>query len=151
MRLSLLLTVAAVSLMACGGQSDPIGPDLDDAEVTARIDGEGFVSATASVVREGGRFTISASATNPARLISFTFPDVGTATHTIGAGFPSAATVTIQGQPWGAGGSAGGGSVSVTSVSDSRITGTFSFGLVATGGQQPANLSVTQGQFDIRF
>lgn len=146
---SLLLVLG--TLAGCGGQSGPTGPDLGDADLTARIDGEPFVSVTESVVRSDGVITVSATATNPTRTITFTVPDLGSATHVIGPTFAASASVTIEGKAWSAGGAAGGGSIAITTITASRIVGTLNFGLVATGGQQPNTISVTEGVFDIQF
>ena len=151
MRLSLLVVPGVLAVLACGGQTGPTGPDPGDAELTARMNGETFVSVSTSVARQDGTITVSASATNPARMITFTIPDVGAATHVIGPTFPAVASATIQNQAWGAGGAAGGGTISVANVTASRIVGSFSLGLVALGGQQPATISVSQGVFDISF
>ena len=146
-----LCLVGAVSALACGGQEGPTDPDLDDAEVTARIDGVPFASNTVSVTHAAGAVTVTATAANPTRTITFTFPDQGSGTFPIGAGMPTSAGLTMDTKAWVASGAAGGGSISVTTSSATSLVGTFTLGLTATGGQTPANVAISQGIFDIEL
>ena len=134
------LAAAAVVLLsaACGGK-------------TATIDGTAW---TALAVTTG-------LATGPTRLISGT--DV---TRTLVIGFaPSTGTqltgstsvvfcrLIIGSQTWQAGLTYGGtGTVSVTTLTSTRVVGTFSFTAPgATAGTTPATRTLASGTFDVRF
>src|SRR5690606_37100835 len=77
--------------------------------------------------------------------------DGGAGTFPMGTGQVTSAGLTMDNKAWTAGGTAGGGTVVVNTSNESRLAGTFNFGLVATGGQTPAQVAISQGVFDIEL
>src|SRR5690606_8598992 len=140
-----LCLVGAVSALACGGQEGPTDPDLDDAEVTFRIDGEPFASSLVVVTHAPGTITVTATATNPNRTLTFTIPDGGAGTFPMGTGQVTSAGLTMDNKAWTAGGTAGGGTVVVNTSNESRLAGTFNPGRRAAGVQTPAQVAISQG------
>jgi len=149
------VVVALLTLVVgCGGDGTPrppTGPDDSEAALTARIDGVPFASVFATVGHSAGQVFINAGVGDPLRAIGFQFPDQGPDQFMMAPGNPVSAGVTIGNAPWVAGGDMGGGSISVTTSTANRIAGTFEFTVVAQGGQQPAELTVTEGGFDITY
>lgn len=150
-RLSSKACALALALLstACG---DGLTALLDgEGPVMARIDGGPFAATLATVSRNNGRVNVNAVGTFE-RGIAFTFPDDGVGTYSIGPGQLVSVGVTIgTDQNWIAGAANGSGSIEVTTLTDSRIAGTFFFSVVATGEETPNPLSITEGVFDIEY
>lgn len=144
------LTLPCLLLAAACG-SDGTGPGPGSGPITAVIDGVSFVAEFATVSRSGNQVSVNGASSGPPRAIGFTFADAGTGTYTIGPGLLVAAGVTIGNEAWTAGGDLGSGTISVTTFTESRIAGTFTLSLVATGNQSPQTVTVTNGQFDITY
>lgn len=140
-----LPAVASLVLVGCG-PDDPVAPDPETAPVTALIDGELFIAESAVVDRSGFEVSIAASASGQ-RSIGFDFPDQGSANYLIGPGNPVSARVTIGNSTWLAGEAIGSGTITVTTLTQARIEGSFRFTLV--GGPNPAAREVTNGRFVI--
>lgn len=148
-RLSSTACALALALLstACGeGLTVPLAGPL-----TARIHGTPFVATLPTLSRNNGRINVNGVSTSD-RAIAFAFPDEGLGTYSVGAGqFVSVAVTIGPDQSWIAGASNGSGSIEVTTFTDSRIAGTFSFSLVATGEETPNPLLITEGRFDIEY
>lgn len=151
MRASSVAGICVALLLGCGGQEGPTGPDLDDAELTATVAGTPFISTVASVTRVNGTISVSATAADPVRSLTFTVPDQGEASYGIGAGSTASALVVEGTKSWVANGAIGGGTVAITLISAHRITGSVSLSLGATGSTTPATITVGQGVFDIAY
>lgn len=150
-RLSSIACALALVLVATACSDGLIPPIEGEGPMKARIDGSPFVAALATVSRSSDRVNVNAAGPSQ-RGIAFTFPDQGPGTYTIGTGQLVSAAVTIgTDQSWIAGASNGSGSIQVTTFTESRIVGTFSFSVVATGGQTPNRLQITEGTFDIEY
>jgi hypothetical protein len=125
--------------------------------MTATING---VSWTAEVVRggavlAGNAMTIGATSDDRTS-INFSAP-AALGTVTLGALIPASATlVTRSGAvatgSWTAGGSQGGGSITVTTITNDGATGTFLFTMVPiVGTGASGNRIVANGTFTVRF
>jgi hypothetical protein len=151
---SISLRVASVALLvfglACGSDDKGTGPDDQTGPMTALIDGESFVAEFATVDQAGGQVYVNGAAL-PQRAIGFTFPTEGVGTYTMAVGQLVAAGVTIGNDAWIAGSGSGGGTITVTTFTADRLVGTFQLSVVASGGQAPQTLSVTNGKFDISY
>jgi hypothetical protein len=148
----LALSALALALLvlgaACG--DGPAAPG-DEGPMTARIDGERFVAETATVSRGNGQVYLNGGSSSQ-RSIGFTFPDEGTGIYEIGSGQLVSAGVSIgTDQSWIAGASNGSGWIEVTTLTVSRIAGTFQFSLVAVADETPSPLEVTEGSFDVAY
>jgi len=150
---AIALTASAV-LAACG-DSSPAGPS-GSASISAQLNGApwsvGGVYARATRNQVG---SIGITAVDPgvAYSLGITLSEVeGPGTYTLHDTFPLRFAVVTVGtaQGWGSTYGGGGGSVTITSLSETRITGSFNF----TAGPAPSSsetemLTVTNGQFDL--
>lgn len=160
------LLVALVAL-ACGGGDGPSEPEAPDADgyMTARIDGSawrsdaiyvnaGAVATGAGIIAiQGTRVSgsdalaISISLMNVPR--PGTYP-LGTAAAV--AGGSAAIAQSESGQPpdaWNTPLSGAAGTITIASISDTRITGTFEFKAEAVSGSASGERAVTEGRFDL--
>jgi len=148
----LLLSTAS----GCGSDDSPTGPEEltleGPASLVARIDGDAFVSEFATAGRAADQVFINAGA-GGSRAIGFTFPDQGTGTFSIGEGRAVSVGLSIGSGKWVAGQGLGSGTIEVTTFTETRIAGTFSFVVVTQGGGlgSPITRDVTDGSFDIEF
>jgi hypothetical protein len=135
---------------ACGGDSTT-GPGTTGA-MSATIDGAHWTSSLgAAASHASGAYGVGGS--NSSFTLGIGFADTGVGTYEVSATSPTNLIVTQQGgAAWVANVTGGSGSVTVTSVSATRITGTFNFTAIplpnsgATG-----NRTITNGTFDITF
>jgi hypothetical protein len=157
--------VLSLALVACGGDASPTGSGgpnepiiTSNGWMTATINGS-FWSAefiTPATGQVGQIRTVGGSSQN-GTTVAFAWMDNGDTTFTVGApnsiGFN--AVVAVAGQGYQAGppdlGIGGSGTMTITSLTANRISGTFSFELVRTSGQSGPGASITNGQFDITF
>jgi hypothetical protein len=145
---SVLATLLLVTLVACGGD-DPAGPDLTAGPLSARIDGVVYTAVSAFAVNSGGIVAVGASNLSGEGL-GFGFQGSTTGTYTIGPSIPTTANITTGSDVWSAGPGTGSGSVVITTLTSTRVAGTFAFEVVSTTGT-PANRSITEGTFDVDF
>lgn len=154
---SRVLVVAALAwAVGCGGDSTGPGdptPDPSESSITARIDGQAWTANVGvHAVRASGAVGIAGG--DGAVLISLGFVG-GTGTFTIGG--PSGANGTVSEangtRVWStATGPGGSGSITVTSIDDTRVVGTFSFVAPATANTGATGTrTVTEGAFNVRF
>ena len=120
---------------------------------TASLDGgASFTAATATITSANGRLLIIAS-NGPNESMGLGF-DLRTGTQSSGTGGTATASYVRIGQgSWGAGPNlaASSGTLTLTTASANRVVGTFSFGLVTTGGSTPATRQLTNGRIDIKY
>jgi hypothetical protein len=156
MRINSALAVLLPVLLAACGSSGPTGPTpLANGTFTAKIDGSSFNATSAAVVPlggggGGGGFSIGGGNTG-GQTIGFAWVG-GTGTYPIGAGNATIGTHTYMGHTWSASSAQGSGSITVTSVTASHVTGTFSFVLqpdAASGAT--GTRTVTAGSFDLTY
>ncbi|MEX0856165.1 MAG: DUF6252 family protein [Gemmatimonadota bacterium] len=160
-----LYVMLALVLVACGGDSSPTesggpnGPIITaNGWMSATINGSPWSAQfiTPVIGQSGHVWTIGGSGAN-GTTVSFAWMDNGGSTYTVGdpnsVGFNS--VVAIAGQGYQAGpanlGIGGSGTMTITSITANRITGTFSFTLVRAQGEPGAGASITNGQFDITY
>lgn len=148
MRRAPLITLSflAGSICASCGGENAIEPGPDTGPLTAFIDGDEFIAASATTTNVQGQVTITAAGSDQ-RSLTFQFPDRGTSNYVIGPGNPVTAEVTIGTERWVADENGGGGTISVTDFIPSFISGSFELTLV--GGPNQATMRVTSGRFII--
>jgi hypothetical protein len=155
MRAVQLSLVLVLVLAACGG--DAVGPDLDGSPMSATIDGVRWAAASTpgavAVIRTELFVVIGGSDVNLVA-VSLSMPAVS-APGTYPLVPPTAYHGLVQEQQertWTSGQPGGSGSVTITSVSDARIAGTFEFAaLPAPGTSATGTRQVTNGRFDVTF
>lgn len=137
-----------LTLVACGSDSPSDPLDLG-ASMSARIDGQAW-NATIALGGPPDAFT-AVSGSDGNRTIAFAFPgNQGPGTFTIGGTVGVNANLTIGATQWVAGIQGGSGAITVTTISQERIAGTFAFTMeAAETGTNPSTRTVTEGQFDI--
>jgi hypothetical protein len=157
-----LATLLAFSLAACG-EDDPTGPDGGGNNTfSASVDGQSMNVSGAAVTaaRNGNVLAIGATQTSggTTTLVTITLTDVtGTGTFQLNPNFAGQfGQVTRSGggtnSSWTTVLAPGTGSVTITNYAADRITGTFQFtGQAAPGTAATGQLSVTSGNFDLRF
>ncbi len=141
-------TLLLVALVACGGD-DPAGLNVTAGPLSARIDGVVYTAVSAFAVNSGGIVGVGASNLSGEGL-GFAFQGSTTGTYTIGPSIPTTANITFGSDVWSAGPGTGSGSVVVTTLTTTRVAGTFAFEVVSTTGT-PAMRSITEGTFDITY
>jgi len=146
-----LLLASLGALLACGGDS-PAGPGnvLGNGPVTALVDGVAWTAVAAVATNGGGFIAVGASAAGGEGL-GFAVQGTTTGTYNIGGTSPTNANYSIGGSSWVAGGMTGSGSIVITTLTSTRVAGTFAFEAVSLTGGLPATKSVTQGMFDVTF
>lgn len=137
-----LLTLAVGA--ACESLS-PIEPGPDTGPLTAYIDGEAFVAetATSSILPTG----IVVRAEQGDRVIRFEVTNRGPSNYLVGQGNPVSAEVRIGSDVWVAEGEVGSGTISITDVFPSFVSGQFDLQLVRPVDEN--EIEVTLGRFVI--
>ncbi len=163
--------LAMMFLSACGGSSDESsppammgpGPSTTTGGVfSAKIDGVAWTATTVSTLRDAGSLSATGAAflgggTTTSAALGFTLVGTGAVTYPVNAS-SGAANVNLQ----IIGGSAPGGwanfvsgssgSIVVTSVTATGMSGTFSFTLGPVAGTGAlGNKTVTEGVFNVTF
>lgn len=144
-------------LAACGGSTTGPSGGGNTAAFTAQIDGAAWNSLTISTSAHGstnGTFTLIGAVTSPTQTsMSLTLWNIGApGTYPLGVGptVPGGtANVTTGIQTWSTPLSGAAGTVTVTAVSATKITGTFSFVATPFSGGASGNRTVAQGTFDL--
>ncbi|MES2305223.1 MAG: DUF6252 family protein [Gemmatimonadota bacterium] len=156
-RLSLSVALAAFCLAGCGSSSSGPSDGGNTAAFSAKIDGAAWNSLAISTSAHGsanGTFTLIGSITSPTQTsMSLTLWNIGApGTYPMGVGptVPGGtATIVTGAQSWSTPLSGAAGTVTVTAVSATSITGTFSFVAAPVSGGATGNRTVTQGTFDL--
>lgn len=156
--------LGTIAVVACGGDGggNPTGVNANgnaagDGAVTATINGTAWRSSKAldhALRANANAQVITLSATNlPTSIAIALGPITNPATFSMDAGNPSNAVVTMTNGAtttiWSTGLSGGKGTITVTTLTSTRIAGTFSFDAVSNAGA--ATLHVTNGTFDLAF
>lgn len=153
------LTVLTLGLAGCGGDDDPVAPagpgnnNTGAGTMTALIDGVAWTAVATTGVNQSGIVAIGGSNLGGVLGIGLGFAGTMADTYLIGPGHIGNGNVTsLAGSGWVASGGNGNGTINVTSLTATRIIGTFSFTAPATvAGTTPAVRVVTQGTFDVPF
>lgn len=137
--------ILVILVAACSGD-DPTG--LADFTLSATIDGTPWTATYANAVPSGS--VIGVGAGDMAGIaMGFAFGAGGTGTYSIGPGELYNANYTVDGVAWAATPFQGSGSITVTSLTSSRVAGTFQFEGASVGQTPETTVSVTNGRFDL--
>lgn len=149
-----LYVTSLVLVAACGGGGGP-GNNNNAGNMSASIDGAGWSATSAtSSANAGGIFTITGVQVGSGTSVTMTLYSIGApGTFPLGVGSTVAgglASVVSGTSGWSTPLSGDAGSVTVTSVSPTRIVGSFTFTAAAvTPPGSTGNRVVTQGRFDV--
>ncbi len=150
---SVVALAAALALAGCGSDSSPTGGG--SAGISASMNGTAWSASSASAQHNAAAnllviFALPAGSQQYGMSINISGFQ-GTGTHTFGPGNQALAVVTVGAeQGWNTVQAQGSGSVTVTSFSSSRVTGTFSFTAhPSLTSSQTGPMVVTNGQFDL--
>jgi hypothetical protein len=154
--LTAVVLISHLAVAGCGGDDDPTNPtggSSGTGSVTATIDGAAWSAGFAQAVNNSGIVGVGSSSTSSEKVIGFGWVDTGASTYTIAPGSATNGTVTILGgSGWSASGDMGSGTVNVTTLTATRVAGTFSFTAPRyTGTDTPDPTVVTNGSFDVEF
>lgn len=130
-------------------------PDNAGSKVTATINGVAFAAGSAaSVLTTGASPTLTLNGNNLERTISISVANVpATGTYALSSATP-VRTIQVTGAPgsatatWASQSTGGSGTVTITSITSTRITGGFNATLVPLGGGATGTLTVT-GNFSM--
>lgn len=155
-----VLLIGILAVAGCGDDDDPASPTGGgngggggNASVTASINGEAFTAVVAQAVNNNGIIGVGSSTENAETTIGFGWIDTGAPTYSIEPGSAATGTViTVGGSGWQARDDDGSGTINVTTLTSTRVAGTFSFTAVRyTGTETPIETVVTNGKFDVEF
>jgi hypothetical protein len=156
--LRVTLTALILTLAVAGCSADTTAPDPDSAAFTATIDGTAWRAAGtqgAIQVTRAGQFIVIAGSSTDLVAVSFTLPLVSQpGTHSLVPPGPYHGQVMTHpgGRTWLSSLAGGSGSVTVTTITESRIAGTFQFHAIAVQGTPASGTrQVTNGRFDLSF
>jgi uncharacterized protein DUF6252 len=138
-------SAAAALLVACGTDESA------NAGVTALIDGTAFTATVSFGTYVGNLLTVSAL--NNTTSIHLSLPNVTTSgTFDLAAGQAPVADVDMGAQNWSTAVTGGTGSITVTAISSTQATGSFTFSAPATVGSGATGTKVvTNGVFTVVF
>lgn len=158
------LGVLLVLTIGCGG-GNPAGPGsasgsgTDFGTLTAVIDGVPYTGVINTAANANGTLRIASNSADLTRSVSFAAPAaVGTITVFLGSAI-SFNVMTTTGSTvigsWAAAGQFGSGTLTITSLTSSGASGTFSFSAppapAGSGGQATGTKVVANGIFTARF
>jgi hypothetical protein len=145
------VTAGQFDLPVTGAGAGAVVPDNAGSRISAILGGEAFNAATASGVTSEDRMLLQGGTTTRGILIDLR--DIrAPGTYAVGTTTPGAyigvASRTAPIQDWNSNGAGSSGSVTVTTITATRLIGTFTATLAPTTGTTGA-LTVTNGVFDI--
>jgi hypothetical protein len=160
----MIVTVSLLTFAACSGSStavtDPTktgGANVTPLHgtMTASIDGSAWtaIAITTATYSNGVLAIGGADGSNPIRSIGLGLVTAGPGTFAIGA-LPGAANALVSigiGPTWTANVIGGSGTITLTALSSTGATGSFSFTAVAAAGGATGTHTVTSGAFNITF
>jgi hypothetical protein len=152
----LLLASCMVLAVACSSSSST-GPN-GSGPISASINGSGWsgtVQARATRTVTGGDtiITIGGANTGEKIIMALAFNDVGTGVYGIGAiNEPANAILNEGSSTWTANITGGSGSITVDTITATRVTGTFQYSAVPVSGSGASGTeNVTNGKFALSF
>lgn len=153
-RITAFATLVLLGTIACSSSDSPTDPEETGGTFTATVDGQtwtGQIDALASYYNGFVLSLLGADGNTEIGLVVQTSdPDItlpGTVDLTDGS---TGAQVEEGGVVWYAGAQGGSGTLTVTELTESRATGSFSF-VAAMPNDSEDTRSVTNGTFDVRF
>jgi len=159
---SALVVTAALGAAACGGDDDdPIAPpeenDPGTGPMTALVDGESWSAGTAlnptAHLIAPGTYSLTGTSTSDFRSIAFNLMNLpGPGTYPLGTGAGvsgGVATYAEQSGGWVTPLSGMAGTLTVTTLTDTRLVGEVEFVARLTTGAGPDTRSITSGKFDV--
>ncbi len=153
--LPVFAVVAASLVLACGGgggdDGGPAGPG-GTSNVTAKIDGTTWHGVGAAARASGGIYTISGASTGTFSLVISLYNISGTGTYGLGinaTGFGGTGIVADASGGWSTPLTGMAGTITLTTLTDTRIAGTFSYTATPISGSAAGTKVVTEGSFDM--
>ncbi len=151
----LWLAVMVAATTACW---NPFSP-ADDDQFAWTVDGQSFEATDdgSGALRGGGNVFLTGIDCDGGSGVSMTvIGDVAVGTVPVGSGLfatytPDGRTGEAAGANYEAGPGRGSGSLTITSASSDRVSGTFSLQLVAGPGNPGGGVKAVQGDFDLEF
>lgn len=150
----LILGLTALSLAAAcgggGGDDDPNGPG-GPTNFSAEVDGEEWTGLGNAARSAGGIYVITgADGTDGISIQLYNIPGPGTYALGMNAtGFGGTALVSTPGAGWSTPLTGRSGSVTITTLTDTRIVGTFEYDATPLNGTATGTRVVTNGEFDM--
>ena len=147
----LLASGALAATVLAGGCSDDETGNNNDNSLSATIDGTAFTATTVQGTYSSN--LLAFSGLNGTTSVTFAVPNVtATGTFQLGVGQAGIAQVNVGTQNWTTALTGGTGSLTVTALSSSEATGTFTFSAPATTSTGATGTkAVTSGSFTIHF
>ena len=155
MRLQRASNCAVVMLLAACGSNDATGPvTLPQGSMSARIDGSTWTASTALTATYGNGILAAAGVDASLRTIGFGVVATAPGTFTVGPTGTANGSLTegSGGTIWQAVANLGNGTITITSLTPTGASGSFSFTLVANAASgATGSRTITNGSFDLRF
>jgi hypothetical protein len=145
----LVLLVVAAGCSSDNGVTEP-DQDPEQGSVTARIDGSSWRATAVSANYNGAILAIAGS--DGARTLGFGVSTSGPGTFTIAATQTMNALLSQAGSNvgWHALGTIGSGTLTLSTLTATGASGTFSFVLAASDGSSSTR-TITNGAFNVKF
>jgi len=156
----LLLALLTLALASCGDDKSPTGTGGGGGgdgggtnTMAATVDGEAWTAVTANAFNQSGIVVVGSSNLGGELGIGFGFVDSGARTYSIGLNEVTNFNITgLTGNAWSARGVLGSGTLTVTTLSATRLAGSFEFTApLSVGTGPPATRVVTNGVFDLEL
>jgi len=153
MRTTLTL-ILALALAGCGGDdpADPSGGNTGGDGLSCKVDGVSWTAPLTAAHLISGVVSIAGTDASSSLGVGLGFLNGGTGTYAVGPGSPITACAVTEGlnDAWSASGDQGSGTITVTTLSSTRVAGTFSFTAPRSNGAgDPATRTVTEGTFNL--
>ena len=159
-RLSALLPGLLFVAASCGSASDTSSPGtslpLLNGTFSATVDGSAWSAEGRVAVARGPNNSLIIAAASLTRSLSFTLfnasaPGTFSLVYAGATTVPSFAILASAGAAWTTNTTGGTGSVVVTTLTSSRVAGTFTFDAPPSPGQGTTTAHVTGGTFDVTY
>ena len=154
MKLNACIVLAAVLAVSACGKSSPTAPTLPNGSMSAKIEGSSW-AASEAIVASFQSGVLSISGQDETRNVSFALFATAPGTYSASSGLTGLNLSVVElstGKTWQAFFQSGTGTVTVTTLSATGASGTFTFFAPATTtGGNTGNRNVTDGKFDVTF
>lgn len=157
-----LLALLTLALASCGDDKSPTGTGGTGGgggsggstiTMTATVDGQPWTAVSINAFDQSGIIVVGSSNVGGTIGIGFGFSSTGPGTYDVGLNEITNFNVTgLSGSSWGASGVRGSGTLTITTVTATRLVGTFEFTApLVVGTGPPATRVVTNGVFDLEL